>query len=323
MKKLFFAMMIVSSYFLLPSCSKPSSDATPANTDLVVSFTVTANSVNVANNGVVFVDDSIVVTVNCTGNASNTLTNLKITCTDLTFNLSSGPFETALTGTSAVKSAPRWGAQGDGPVTFTATVTGSSGNPVVQTFTVNVMQIISGLQTLGNQKEAANNQLYSSTVINSTVGTATFGLSDVAAVPGLDTAIDFAYCTKTSLYYLVSPDDTIATRIYGAEWPNANEKITNWSKRNKTRFIQIVNITSQQFDKAVTNSEMLALLNIAKAGGEPNLSSVSIVTTQIYLFKTEAGKYGLMKIISPDQSWDPSTGTTLPGTVQLQIDYFN
>ncbi len=320
MKKLFFAMMILSSYFLLPSCSKPSSDATPASNDVTGVITVTSNGVNVANNGSVFLDDSVVVTVTCTGNASNALTHLKITCTDPNFNLASGPYEATLTGTSAVKSTPRWAAQGSGAVTFTAIITGSTGNPATVTFTVNVVKVISGIQLLGNQKNTAPNQLYSSSVINTNLSTATFGLTDVAANPTLDTAIDFAYFTRTTLYYLGSPDDTGTLSIYGSP---ANGNMAQWSTKNKTRFMQIANITATQFDDSTSNSGMLSLLNIAKAGGEPKFSAVSIVDTQIYLFKTQSGKYGLMKIISPDMAWDPATGTTLSGTVQLKIDFFN
>ncbi len=320
MKKLFFTLMIISSYLIFNSCSK--SDSTPATADVTASFKVTANGTTIANNGTIFLDDSVVVTVTCTGNSSNSLTHLSVACSEPNFNFGNGPYDTVLTGISAIKNTPRWAAQGDGPITFTATVKGSTGNPAVVTFTVNVVQVIAGFQTLGNQKNTASNQLFSSSVINNN-STATFGLSDVAAVTGLDTAIDFAYCTKTTLYYLVSPDDSIATRIYGTEWPTSTEAITNWPVRNKTRFIQINNITAQQFDAATTNTALLTLLNKAKAGGEPNRSSVAIIDTQIFLFKTAGGKYGLIRIIAPSPAWDGNTASAISGDVQLHIAFFN
>jgi hypothetical protein len=318
MKKIFFAMLMVSSYFILPSCSK-SSDSTPASTDVTAVMVVTANGVIVANNGTVFLDDSVVVTVTCTGNASNALTNLKITCTDPNFNLSTGVYQTALTGIAAIKSAPRWPAQGDVPVTFTATVTGAAGNPAVVTCKLNVVQVIRGQQLIGNQLNASAIQLYSSSVINPTTSTATFGLTDIASVPQLDTAIDFAYFSRTTFNYIGSPDDTGTLSVYGSL---ANGNMAGWAHRNKTRFI-LTNISSGVFDLATTNLAMLGLLNTAKAGGEPNLKSISVLDAQVYLFKTEAGKYGLMRIQSPQGGWEPSTATTVSGEVQLLIDFFN
>lgn len=328
MKKIFFALMILSSCFLVQSCSK-SSDSTPASTDVTASIAVTANGVNVASNGYVFLDDSVVVTVTCNGNATNSLTNLKITSTAPTFNNSTGPYTVALSGASVVKSAPRWPAQGSGLVTFTATVTGSSGSPATVSITINVAQIISSNPILGNQTSTAP-KFYSSSVTNTNLGINAFDLSDVAAQTNyaLDTAIDFGYATrKTAQFLIMSPDDSNATGAYGREWSTQNEKITNWPHRNKTRFklTSITGIpTTGQFDAAKTNAAINALLITAKAGGEPNLSAISVYDTQVYLFKTEKGKYGLMEIISPDGQ----IGTTPPfdviaGTVQCKINFFN
>ena len=320
MKKIFFAMMVVSSYFMISSCSKSDSpSATPASTDITAVMVVTANGVVVANNGTVFLDDSVVVTVTCTGNASNALTNLKITCTDPNFNLSNGDYQTALTGIAAVKSAPRWPAQGNSTVTFTATVTGSTGSPAVVTCKLNVLQVIRGSHLLGNQKNPSEIQLYSSTVMNPTTTTNTFGFTDIASVPDLDTAIDFVYFTRTTFNYIGSPDDTGALSIYGAP---ANGNMANWAHRNKTRFI-LTNISSSVFDAATSNIAMLAMLTSAKATGEPTLKSISILNNQVYLFKTESGKYGLMRVQSPSGGWEPSTATTVSGDVQLLTDFFN
>lgn len=321
MKKLFFAMMIVSSYFILPSCSKSSTDTvTPSISDVTATIAVTANGVNVPSAGYVFLDDSVIVTVTCTGNADNALTNLKVVSSASTFTT----LNTPLTGTSAVKSSARWPAQGKGIITFTATVTGAKGNPANVTFSVNVAEIISLSPELGNQTSTTP-KFFSSTVTNNT-GENTFDLSDVASQPNyaLDTAMDFAYCTrKTAQYMITSPDDSNATAIYGTQWSNTGERITNWPHRNKTRFI-LTTITKNVYEAANTKSAINALIVSAKAKGEPNLSSISVFDTQVYLFKTESGKYGLMEIKGPTGSIETvAPFGVVPGTVQLLINLFN
>ena len=319
MKKLLFAMMIISSYFMLPSCSK-SSDATPTTTDVTATISITANGKTVSDGGYVFLDDSVVVSVNCTGNSSNALTNLKLTSDAPGFTT----YTTSLSGTSVSKSAPRWPGQGSGVYTFTAVVTGSAGTPATVTFKIDVAQIVSTNPEIGNQASATP-KFYSTSVTNNT-GVNTFDLSDVLSQPkyALDTAIDFGYCTrKTASYLIASPDDSNLTAIYGAQWSATAERITNWPKRNKTRFI-LTTITSGDFDKATTNTQIIAMFTKAKAAGEPNLSSISVFDTQVYLFKTDGGKYGLMEIVGPTGSINTASPfNVLDGTVNMKVHFLN
>jgi hypothetical protein len=312
MKKLLSAMVLlsVSSLFLLTSCSK-SSDSSATIADATVGISVTANGAAVANNGTVFPDDSVIVTVTCTGNASNNLKHVKL----MVSGQSTAALDVDITGTSVTKTY-FWPAQGSTSVTFTATVTGSTGNPGTATFTIGINDLRNSNPVLGNQVNA-NPKFWSLS------NDSTYSLSDVAARPSLASKIDFGYCSRTTGNLLISPDDSNATAIYATQWSAANEKITTWTSRNTTKFILVSNsvVSSSDFSNATTRAAQYALIVKAKAAGEPNISAVSIFDTQIYLFKTAAGKYGLLSVVSATGS--VTGGTPNDGLTQLQIYYLN
>jgi len=311
MKRIFHTFTVmsgISALFFLSSCSSPSSDTTPASNDVTVSVSVKANGVTIANNATVFPDDSISVVITCTGNAQNNLSRIKVTSTYQTASI----IDTTLTGTSATQSF-WWPVQTTtGAVVYTIKVTGVTGNPATATFTLNVADIANYSPVLGNQTDGVG-ELFSTSLDS------VYSMTDIYTNPSKQSAIDIMYCsTSDSMNMLLSPSSARATLAYGTNWgSHPGEQITNWSVRNITRF-KLANVTQAQFLAATTKSKQNALISSAKAAlGEPTAGSVGIYDTQVYLFKTQAGKYGLVLVSNPTGT---VTGTSIaPGQVQLLI----
>lgn len=297
----------ISSLLIFTSCSSPNSSSS-SSSDVTCSVVVKVNGVVTANNATVFPDDSVAVTITCNGTSQNPLSRIKVTSTYQTTAI----IDTTLSGTSATQSFwwPVALASGtSGSVTYTIKVTGTSGNPATATFTLNIADIADYNVVLGNQSDV-NGQCFSSS------GDSVFSMTDIFNVPSRASTIDMMYCSTTdSNNMIISPSSARATSEYGTNWTNPSEKITQWGVRNITRF-KIANITQAQFFAATTKSAQNKLITSAHASlGEPTAGSQGIYDTQVYFFKTQAGKYGLVYISSP---FGTKTGTTVAaGNVNL------
>ena len=322
MKRIFKTIMVLSvaSLSILSSCKK--SDDTTTVTDPVKGVisvtsknTTTGTSRTLANGGFVYGDDSVVVTVTCTGNSSNALKT--VTLTSNNSSVTPGISNVAISGTSATKSYA-WIVVGTGSITFSSTVTGEKGDPSTSTFTIKITEISTDNPSLGNQAPGSDaNRIWSAKT------GLTYSLKNVTDTPAIAAKMDLAYCSRSSTNggnKLISPSSADATAIYSDQWGAVTEKITTWNHRNVTLFKYINNITATDITNANGNAGKTAdLIAKAMSTGEPTLDNVPVASGQVYLFKTEAGKYGVIQVQSAEGS---ATGTSIvAGAAGLVILY--
>ncbi len=315
MKKIFRTIMVLSvaSLGVLSSCKKDSTTSIADPVTGVISVTAKNTTSGIqrtlASGGLVYADDSVVITVTCTGNSSNELKTVTLKSDNPAATLLNA---VAISGTSASKSAA-WIVNGSGNVTFTSTVTGATGDPSTSTFVVKITLISSSNATLGNQANINPKFWASSTGL-------TYFLKNVSDSPALASKMDFAYCSRTAGNKIISPSSQDATDIYATQWSATAEKITTWNHRNVTVFKLVTNITQTDVQNANGNPALISDL-IAKAltGGEPTADNVSVLISQIYVFKTEAGKYGIISI--NNASGGVNGGTATDGYADLVVMY--
>jgi hypothetical protein len=311
MKRLFRTFMVLSAatLFFATSCKKDDTEDTTTSNELKVTMEVRVNGALLSNNGYAFPDDSLSVKVKVTGTDKNNVKRIKISANNTTFT----GVDTPKTGTTAEENVAFWAVQGTAPVTFTAVATGADGKTVTSTFVLNISDVNVANPTLGNQ--ASSNPKFWS-MSNDSVYT----LFDVKMRPTLASALDVAYVSRTNGgNKIISPASTDAFDIYATQWSASDEKITNWTKRNNTKF-KIVSITQSQFQAAGNSkSQINALINTAIAAGEPTDDAVSVISTHVLLLKTEDGRYGLMNVVQANGS--VTGGTADPGDVQIVVYY--
>ncbi len=331
MKKIFKTILVLSlaPLFMISSCSKSSDTVIPTPTiaDVTVGFTVTSKNttngttVSVSDGGRVFADDSVVIKVSSLGNISNNLKHLKVTASNQN---PTTVFDADITGTSKDFSF-FWLVTGQGKVTITATATGASGNPATATFNMVVTNVATNNPSLANQASPASNnykRFFSAALQN------TFDPIDVknSANYALDTAIDFGYCSRSGGFNkIISPNSQDATDIYATQWTGngGTEQITNWTKRNATKF-RITTITDLAFGAVLNSTSQSQMVNMIASEvkkGEPTFDNITLADKQVILFKTESGSYGLLLVSSPTGS--VVSGVAQPGDVNLAAMYFN
>ncbi|MFI5222285.1 MAG: hypothetical protein ACHQK8_08170, partial [Bacteroidia bacterium] len=248
MKKLN-TLSILSSFAicsLISSCSSsstPDATPTPAPNNATVSISVTTGGKPVTKspdgNNYVFIDDSVIITVTCSGNSANTLQRVKLTAS---YASPSTVIDTTVSGTSDFK-VTGWIAQNIGTnVSLTATVTGSSGSPGTAAYSFVVTDIGGDAPLLGNQSYAETNKrlwaLYNSQTKAYGIS---YSLNEVLQTIAKPDYIDLMFCSRTdknALNYglMMSPSSVSAENTYGVagKWSPQGESITYWSTRNKT-----------------------------------------------------------------------------------------
>lgn len=316
MKKLFKTMMVLSmaSLAVLSSCKKDKTDD-PTIADATIDINAKVDGVAINSGDEVTTGKVVKFTIISTGNSDNKLKSISMTSTAG----GSALLTKDLSGTSSTDTAT-FNATTTGTVSFTVSLTSEKGN-VTKSFSVKVVtppNIDSDNPQLGNQAAGAP-------IFWASTTKTTYKLSDVKNTPSVAATIDFGYVTRSLANggnKLVGPTSQDATDIYATQWSAAAEKITTWNKRNNTLFKEATNVTVSQFDNA--QGDVTAMNNLivsAKNAGEPTLTSTSVGNGRIYLFKTEAGYYGLIKVVDASGDIDPATSTANAGAVSTVV-YF-
>jgi len=313
MKKITSVILICTTavVMLFSSCSK-SSDSAVIN-DVTVSISVTQKNNNVStvlsSGDNVFQDDSLTISVTVTGASNNNVQTVRLTSSTSATDLIP---TTNVSGTSSTNTAIIVVPSTSGTITLNAYGTGQTGNnPQKANFTLKMSQMIITNYTIGCQANSSEGQF------SGAMSSGTYFLSTI--LPNnyaLDTAIDFCLITMpTPPYNKISSAASVdASLVYGTKWDTpyvalgmgAAQRITNWPVRRHTYF-KLTTITNAQFTAASNSNGQIALLiKNAKAQGDPTSESIFVQDKNILLYKTTEGKYGLMQVISPTGSYNPS-----------------
>lgn len=293
--KIMMAMLSIAAVVGFSSCGDDEDETiADAKVTMTVRKVVGASSTIIASGATVANGDSLFLEIKFEGNDKNKLKSYTLTGTwsnavPKNGNLS-GTSQTITDG--AIISLPA------GNYAYSVVLTSEKGNVTsafnftvggsTSSYTIDVTEAV----ILGNQADAEA-KFWSGKNKNE------YFLADAVGNSTLQAAIDFGYATRSSANggnKLISPNSQDATDIYATQWSSATEKITNWTTRNNTTFI-LTTLTATSFNNATDSTAIEALINTARTAGEPNNQSVSLVDNKVYLYKTQAGRYGLIWVV--------------------------
>jgi hypothetical protein len=323
MKKLTTMLMMlgIASLVIFSSCNKDEESIDDAKVTITVRKVSGSTATIITSGATVDLTDSLFVEVKFEGNDKNKLKSYKTLGSWQTTPLKSGN----LTGTSAtITDGGQVGSIGTGNFTYTVILTSEKGD-VTQAFSFTVavpstVQISTSDFILGNQ--ADSKPKFWSGANSTTSVPARYFLSNAVGNTAIQAAIDFGYASRSVANggnKIISPNSADATAIYADQWSSTSEKITNWSVRNNTTFI-LTNITSNTFLNTNADTAIAALIETARAAGEPNNQSVPALDDKVYLYKTQGGLYGLFYVASPTGSVNAS-GVAQAGDVTIVAKY--
>lgn len=255
-----------------------STNSTTGNDTTDVSFTYTSNVTNTGDLG-----SDLTLTINCTGGTHNNLKRLIVTVT----GGSSPLIDTPLSGTSFTKVITNT-LSVLGARTYTMTLYGDRGQPIVKTLTINVVQPVTrgpldrtaGVVSLHAQATDEGNPRF----LQLTFPFAAFTLSDFAANKGnIDLVYYYGQNNKATIS---SPSDNVMQGIYGG---------LNWAGTHITK-LHKTTLTSEDFDE-IGNSMIDSAITLEAADVSAWSNSViNLASGNVILFQTASGKLGLINV---------------------------
>jgi|GEM_PF-2635085 hypothetical protein len=309
MKKLTRMLMMLgmASVLVFSSCSKDEETIEDATITITPSPT-----------GALSIGDVLTLTIEFKGNDNNKLKSYTVTRTGTSAPISSGNL-TGTTNTTVVRDTM----ETSGTFTYIVSLVSEKGT-VTKDYSLTIgvptnLVIAQSFAVLGNQVDSKR-KFWSGARSTSTTP-ALYFLADAVGNADLQGDIDFGYVTRTVANggnKLVSPNSADATAIYGDQWSSQPEKITNWTVRNNTTFIQTT-INPSEFTNATADTAIVSLINKAKALGEPNNQSVPALDDKVYLYKTASGLYGLIHVIIATGTVNGTTPQA--GDVTIAVKY--
>lgn len=306
MKKVIKTMMMlfVASTFVLTSCT---SDEDVKDVELTM--------IPAATSGTHFVSDTLSITLNAKGNADNKLKSIKITKAIAGQAGVITMYEnTKLSGTDFIYQLKDTFQSGEvGINTITITLTGEKGNAQTKTYTatVNAIGLIestgSPVTLFGQAADTASSQIFISlsSFVAYTRSEARNNNNEA-----LKNSIDLAfYYGQNNKHTLASLDDsqmhTVLTSM-SSFWTSADPKrVTGLYKANGQ--INYATVEASGSDK-----DLLTFAN----GKTFNKSIPNLAPNDLILFKTNDGKYGLLKIVAADGNTTSSAQLSFDGLVQ-------
>ncbi len=309
--KIMMAMLSMAAVVGFSSCGDDEDETiADAKITLTVRKVVGNTSTIISSGATINSGDSLNVEIKFEGNDKNKLKSYQTTGSWATTTLKSGN----LSGTSATVIDGSTANLPASNYTYTVILTSEKGTITAPfNFTIagapaSTYVINTGVVLLGNQADSKA-KFWSGKNDNS------YFLADAVGNATLQSAIDFGYATRTDGNKLISPNSADATAIYADQWANNSEDITNWTTRNNTTFI-LTTITPTSFNNATDSAAIEALIATARTAGEPNNQSVNTVNDKVYLYKTQAGRYGLINVAT-------TTGSVVNGSAQSgEINFF-
>jgi hypothetical protein len=301
MKRIFRTLLVLSiaSMTVVTSCKKDDEEIKDAT------LTVTPASTSITSGEVV------ALTVEAVGNDDNKLSEITVTSSASTTPIVDNQKLSGATYTTVVRDTPTT----TGSIVYTVTVKAAK-NTVTQNVTVNVVGLDSDNPIIGNQASSSPKFWASSTK-------QIYTLAQVKATPALAATIDIGYVTRSIANggnKLIAPASQDATDIYKDQWSDDTEDIDKWTVRNNTMFKSIT-VDNTAWTAATTDAQIAALINTAKSGGDPTASSLAVIDGAFALFKTAAGRYGIIQVVDAEGQINSTTLKADPGDAQLLIKY--
>lgn len=296
-------MLFVASTFVLTSCT---SDEDVKDVELTM--------IPAATSGTHFVSDTLSITLNAKGNADNKLKSIKITKAIAGQAGVITMYEnTKLSGTDFIYQLKDTFQSGEvGINTITITLTGEKGNAQTKTYTatVNAIGLIestgSPVSLFGQGAGAETQQFISLGGFTTyTIAEATASSNDA-----LKNNIDLAfYYGATNKHVLSSLDDATMHTLYtglSSFWTSAdNKRITGLYKANGQLNYATVEASGSDKD-----------LLLFAAGKTFSKTITNLAVNDLILFKTNDGKYGLLKITAADGNTTSTAQLSFDGLVQ-------
>lgn len=274
-------MMLVASAFVLTSCKD---DESVEDVKLTINPSATS--------GTHFVGDTLKLVINGKGNSDNALKNLTITESP-TGGSPKTLVNEKLSGTDKIYNFERVITQADvngSPITFSIKLEGEKGTAATISYvaTISVVTPINVVPAAGLRLGSQSNQ----TVIQHFAKIAgDFNVYDLdASEANFQNDIDMVYYYgTTNKHSITSPSNTVMQGLYSG--------IQHWGKARTTGFYRMPQGDAGLFDQVIADDDDRKLIPYA-AGKTYTDALTDVAAGDVFLFKTQEGKLGLLKVLS-------------------------